>query len=639
MPPSDVRQDRAARDTVRLRLLATSDLHMHIHPHDYVANRAGAPLGLARTAGLIARMRARAANSLLFDNGDFLQGSALGDHAATNWRPGDPDLGPHPIIAAMNSLGYDAIGLGNHDFNYGLDFLRAVIADARFPVVASNALPRDGRPLAPRWLRIDRDVQDEAGRTHRLRIGIVSFVPAQTALWDRHILGDTLQTPDILASAAEVLPHLRAEGVDIVIALAHTGIGPGFAGSEDEGAALALAATGEIDAIIAGHSHLVFPLPSAPSLDGTGINVARGRLHGVPTVMPGAMGSHLGVIDLTLYPLAGGGWQVGPSRARVMPVAIRGRDGRLRTRSLPVPEIMKVTARDHLATMAHMNRPIGTLLKPLTTHFARVADTAVMRLTAAALADHAAKSARGTPLQDLPVLAAVAPFRAGGRSGPEHFTNLPDGLLRERHLLDLYTFDNEFRAVTIGREGLLDWLERSVAAFRTIRPGCADQPLIDPAFPSYNFDMIPGLTYAVDLSQPPRFDNEGRLISPRSQRIVDLAWQGRPLGPDDRFLLATNSYRLAARAVFETSPDASLALSDATACRDVLREAMARGLPNDNSPPRWHLRLPEGATVLFETALEADARGLQGTGLTGTPLGRTTQGYQLFRLQRSDATD
>jgi 2',3'-cyclic-nucleotide 2'-phosphodiesterase / 3'-nucleotidase len=162
---------------VRLRILETTDLHVNVLPYDYYRDVADDTVGLSRTASLVAKARGETPNALLFDNGDLIQGSPLGDFVAN--RRGMKDGDVHPMVAAMNALRYDAGTIGNHEFNYGLDFLARSLAAAAFPVVCANVVRADGSPLARPWLILQKPVTDEAGATHALRVGVIGFVPPQ----------------------------------------------------------------------------------------------------------------------------------------------------------------------------------------------------------------------------------------------------------------------------------------------------------------------------------------------------------------------------------------------------------------------------------------------------------------------------
>ena len=135
----------AAEPVVKLRILETTDLHVNILPYDYYRDAADDTVGLARTATIVKAARSEARNSLLFDNGDLIQGSPLGDFVA--YRRGMKMGDVHPMVAAMNILDYDCGTLGNHEFNYGLDFLRIRSAAAKFPIVCANAARPMAQPL------------------------------------------------------------------------------------------------------------------------------------------------------------------------------------------------------------------------------------------------------------------------------------------------------------------------------------------------------------------------------------------------------------------------------------------------------------------------------------------------------------
>jgi 2',3'-cyclic-nucleotide 2'-phosphodiesterase / 3'-nucleotidase len=303
--PADQKAQPLAQGQIHLRLLATSDLHVHIMPYDYYTDTSTDRLGLARTASLIAAARAEAENCLLLDNGDFLQGSPLGDYIVKSQYQRHGQV--HPMIAAMNYLRYDAGTLGNHEFNYGLDFLTTSLAGADFPIVAANVLrainDETAATLNPPYVILERTVVDANGATLPIKIGVIGFTPPQIMIWDRRHLAGHLTTLDIVDAANLYVPQMKRDGADLIIALSHSGIGSPDAVPNMENASTALARIDGIDAVIAGHSHLVFPSDDfalTPDID-----PLLGTLCGKPAVMPGLYGSHLGVIDLYVSHEAG----------------------------------------------------------------------------------------------------------------------------------------------------------------------------------------------------------------------------------------------------------------------------------------------------------------------------------------------
>lgn len=607
-----------------LRILATTDMHMNVLPYNYMTSQPCDRVGLARTASLIATRRAGHPNTLLLDNGDFLQGTPMGDYAARRGNLPRLRRKTHPAIAAMNAMGYDAASLGNHDFNYGLPFLRHVVQDARFPFLAANLRTRFGRDFAGHTI-LRRRIVTADGQHEHIRIGIIGFLPPQTVEWDRD-LSDMLSCDDILTSARQQVPALRAAGAQIVIALAHSGIGSETPRPRMENAATALAAIEGIDAVIAGHTHQVFPGPAFRA--SAAIDPVRGTLCGTPAVMAGFGGSHLGVIDLALTRDDAAGWRVADFTVRCEAVPA----------DLPAqPEVAAPALHAHRATLRHLRRRIGRIDAPLSSYFSVIGEDPGLRLVNMAQRWHVRRCLRGSKWQDLPVLSAAAPFRAGGRGGPDHYTDVPQGRLSLRGLADLYSFPNRICALVLDGSQLRDWLERSASLFCRVSPGSSDSPLLEEQFPCYNFDVIDGVEWQIDLSQPARYDADGIATNLGRGRIHGLARQGRPVQMQDRFVLATNSYRLSGCGLF--SPLArgnEIVLTGEALTRDVLGRYIRRRRRIDiPAAPLWSFRPMPDTTVTFDTGplglghldrMDADRRArLQYTG-------PTPEGFARLRL-------
>ena len=617
-----------------LRILATSDLHVHLTPWDYYRDCRNAGFGLALTANLIRAARAEVACSLLFDNGDFLQGNPLGDLVSAGMR--GPAAVPHPMIAAMNALGYDAATLGNHEFSHGLEFLQGAIADAGFPVISANLAlslgitPLQDRTLVPPTTLLSRTLTDDRGREMPLTIGVIGLAPPQTILWERQKLGETLHARDIIEAAAAHVPSLRDAGADIVIALSHSGIGAGEASHRMENATAALAALPGIDALIAGHTHQRFPAPDYPA--SLGVDPENGLLWGKPAVMPGFHGSHLGVIDLILE-RRGNGWRVAASHCELRPVARRTATGKLAALTRSARQIMAIAAPAHRATRAWAQGPIGRNDRPLHSYFAMIAPADTVRIVARAQADYVADVLRSTPLAELPIVSAAAPFHAGGRGGPENYTLIEAGPLTMRHAFDLYPHPNLITALKVTGEELRLWLERSFSQFFQIQPGAQDATLIDPDFPSFNFDTIEGLTWTVDLAEPPHFDSNGAIRTPHARRIRDLCLAGQPVNPDRQFVLATNSYRASGGGHFPGAASDRILVSGPGSSRATLIALAARHLALPlPGPANWHFRPMLGTTVVFDTAPAARRFIMDLAPLRAETLPTSRSGFRRFRL-------
>lgn len=619
--------------SVDLRILATTDLHMNLLAWDYERNQPRHGRSLESLIAPIAMARAEAANSLLLDNGDFLQGTALGDRVALDHAEGK--RAAHPMIMAMTALGYDAANLGNHDFSYGVPFLLHVLEQAKFPIVSTNILSTTARNLFAQgstarnltlpWVILDKTVQDRAGKRHVLRVGLLGFAPPQTMLWEAHHLTGKIEIEDIVQSARRAIPRLKAEGADVIIALSHSGIGPAEVEDGMENAAIPLAALQGIDAMIVGHTHQVFP--SASFAGQRGADIAEGTLAGTPAVMPGAYGSHLGVIDLVLRRDAAG-WTVQGHKSECRK-ALAEQQAAPEARLVAAP----VIAAAHQETLEWGRQRLGRIDRAMSTHFALVTPVPPLQLLAQAQARYVAAALRNGPHGRLPVLSAVAPFRAGGRSGPDNYATIEAGEFQLRHVMTLYPHPNTLTALRLSGAELLDWMERAVSIFRQIVPGQADQPLIDPDFPAFNFDMIDGLDCRIDLSQPARFDPRGHLVRPDAQRIIDLTWRGDPVRPNAAFILATNSYRSNGGQGFAGAEPANVVLDDGLPVREVLVRYIAeRGANLPPAPAGWHFAAMPDTSVLFDTAPEAQFQTHLFPDLALEPLYETEDGFLRFRL-------
>jgi len=616
-----------ADSEILIRLIATSDLHAAVLPYNYWTSRTLPGSGLSEIARQIEVARAEVQNSLLFDNGDFLQGNPLADYVATiRRRPR-----AHPVIAAFNALHYDAVTLGNHEFNYGLPFLNAALSDAQFPVVSANIATRLGKSpardttLVPPYTILRRTVRDQTGRKTTLRIGVIGFAPPQIEVWDRDQLQGSIRMRDIIASAKAWLPRMRAQGAELIVALAHTGIGPIDPEDGMEDAATALAALPEVDAVIAGHSHLTFPGPAIAAAPG--IDPQRGLLAGKPAVMPGHSGSHVGIIDLRLARN-----DTGPRRWRVVSGAARlGHRSMVLAR--PSKVLREAVATDHRATLAWSRRIIGETEVAMSTHFATLAPTYALELIATAKVDYVRRAVIGTEWERLPLVASATPFRAGGRGGAGSYTDIPAGKIRLRNVSDLYVFPNTLVTVALTGADIANWLEQSVAVFRQITPGSQDAPLRDESVAGQTFEAIPGLSYAVDLSQPARFDAAGRLVNPSARRILGLSLGGIPLNPAQPLLLATNSHRASRALLTEGAAGPKVVLADGAKIPAVLADYVRSRRRVGASPHRnWHF-LPMPGTTVRVASGAGSAAHLSDIGVyRPQPLGRDDEGFEHYRL-------
>ncbi|MCW8843771.1 MAG: 5'-nucleotidase C-terminal domain-containing protein, partial [Rhodobacteraceae bacterium] len=286
----------------------------------------------------------------------------------------------------------------------------------------------------------------------------------------------------------------------------------------------------------------------------------------------------------------------------------------------------------HAQTLAAIRRPIGTLIQPLHSFFAPLPDCNALRLVTEAQAAHLATALHGTALADLPLVSACAPQKAGGRAGPQHYTNVPAGPIALSHVTDLQFFPNDIAVLRLTGAQIADFLERSAGFYHQITPHGGDQPLIDPAFPAYNFDTIYGLTYEIDPTCPARYAPNGTLAAPASRRIHALCHDGAPLAPNAEILLAVNTYRAGGGGYFPHATPANTVHEETTKIRDIVADHIARtsGKPGPWPTP-WRFAPIPGAAGIFETAPAAAAHLGAVPGLSS--LGPTKSGFLRLRYE------
>jgi 2',3'-cyclic-nucleotide 2'-phosphodiesterase/3'-nucleotidase len=618
----------AQAQTLKLRLLQTTDVHMHLLPWDYYQDRATSDYGLALTATLIRTARAEARNTVLLDNGDLIQGSPLGDFVA-RVQPLAPGA-VHPAIKVLNALQFDAATLGNHEFNFGLDYLRQALAGARFPFVSANvhlavpgAKPENEPHAFTPYVILPRRFTDEAGKEHLIRVGVIGFVTPQIMIWDRSHLQGRVTVRDIRQSAERLVPRLRAEGADVVVVLAHSGFerldappsttpappgarahaattpGADTAPRFAENSVARLAEVSGIDAILFGHSHAEFPGPNFarhPRAD-----IAKGTIGGVPAVMPGRWGDHLGVIDLVLERRGEGAqarWVVADSQSQLRP--IRDRATR-RALVEPDPTIEPLIAAEHRGTLGYVRAEVASTSAPIHSFFAQVADDPSVQIVSQAQLAYGRRVVQGTEFEGLPLLSAAAPFKTGGRQGFGNYTDIPAGPLAVRNVADLYIFPNTVRIVRLSGAQVREWLEMSAGQFNRIDPaGPPAQDLLNGSFPSFNFDTLDGLSYRIDVTQPARYDRSGVLAAPAARRIADLRWQGKPLDEAQVFLVVTNNYRASGGGNFPALDGSTIVVESPDENREALVQYLqAQRRIDPSADANWRVQPVPGVKLRF----------------------------------------
>ena len=525
--------------TVDLRIIETTDLHGNMMNYDYFKDQSIDTFGLAKTANLIHQARNEVKNSVLVDNGDLIQGSPMADYAV---KKGLKDGEIHPVYKAMNTLDYVVGNIGNHEFNFGLDFLQKSLAGAKFPYINANVYDaKTGKPFFKQYIIIPTPVIDREGNKHTVNIGYIGFVPPQIMQWDKLNLEGKVEVKDITETAKKLVPEMKKQGADIIIAIPHSGVSSEPYKALAENSVYYLSQVEGINAIMFGHAHGVFPSEDFSSLPNTDIKT--GNINNVPAVMPGQWGSHLGVVDLVLEGDQAK-WQVTAGQSQARPIY----DVKTKQALVDVDTtIINALKEDHQGTREFVGKPIGKVSTDINSYLALVEDTSALQIISDAQIAYVKQFIQGDPdLDNLPVLSAIAPFKAGGRKNdPTAFVDVKKGDLTFRNAADIYLYPNLLSAVKITGQEVKEWLECSAGVYNQIdTESTKPQYLINwDHFRTYNFDTIDGVSYEIDITKPARYDGNCQLINADSERIKNLTYKQKPIDPKQAFLIATNNYR------------------------------------------------------------------------------------------------
>ncbi|HEM3716942.1 TPA: bifunctional 2',3'-cyclic-nucleotide 2'-phosphodiesterase/3'-nucleotidase [Streptococcus suis] len=536
--------------SVDVRILATTDLHTNLVNYDYYQDKPVETLGLAKTAVLIEDAKAENPNVILVDNGDTIQGTPLGNYKSLI----DPieEGEQHPMYTALDTLGFDAGTLGNHEFNYGLDYLRKVITTAGMPLLNANVLdPTTKDFLYQPYTIIDKTFTDTTGKAVSLKVGITGIVPPQILNWDKAYLEGKVIVRDAVEAVRDIVPVIRENGADIVLVLSHSGIGDDQYEVGEENVGYQIASLSGVDAVITGHSHAEFPgTAEKPSFYAkyTGVDDTNGKINGTPVTMAGKYGDHLGVIDLNLT-YTDGKWTITSSKAAIRKIDTKS--------SVADSRIIDLAKEAHTETINYVRQQVGETTAPINSFFALVQDDPSVQIVNNAQIWYAKQQLAGTPEAGLPILSAAAPFKAGTRGDATAYTDIPAGPIAIKNVADLYLYDNVVAILKINGAQLKEWLEMSAGQFNQVDPSSTEpQNLVNTDYRTYNFDVIDGVTYQYDITQPNKYDRSGKVVNETASRVRNLQYNGQAVTDEQEFIVVTNNYR--ANGTFPGVKDASV---------------------------------------------------------------------------------
>ncbi|CAL9552248.1 Trifunctional nucleotide phosphoesterase protein YfkN [Streptomyces sp. enrichment culture] len=557
------RGDRGAK-RYALTVMGTTDLHGHVFNWDYFkdaeySDAQGNAQGLARISTLVDQVRAEKGrqNTLLLDAGDTIQGTPLTYYYA-KVDPITAEGGPvHPMAQAMNAIGYDAVALGNHEFNYGIETLRKFEEQCRFPLLGANAV--DAKTLRPAFPPYFMKTFRVKGAPP-VRVAVLGLTNPGIAIWDKAYVQGKLAFPGLEEQAAKWVPKLRSMGADVVVVSAHSGTsgtssyGDQLPYVENAAANVARRVPG-IDAILVGHAH-------AEIEELRVVNEETGRE--VVLSEPLCYGERLTLFDFGLV-FERGRWRVESVKASL-------RDARTVADD---PRITRLLSDEHARVVAYVNQVVGTATATLTTAEARYKDAPIIDLINRVQEDVVRQALAGTEYASLPVLSQASPF--------SRTSQIPAGEVTIRDLSSLYVYDNTLVAKVMTGAQIRAYLEYSAEYFVQTPAGApVDVAKLTNANgrPDYNYDYVSGLRYDIDIAQP------------AGSRIRNLTFGGAPLEDGQRFVLAVNNYRANGGGAFPHVASAREVWSESTEIRTRIAEwVTARGVldPEDFASVDWRL--------------------------------------------------
>lgn len=542
----------APAKTVTITLLATTDLHGNLLPYDFYTGKA-APRGLAKIATMIEQIRAESPNVVLIDCGDTIQGVPLEgvyQHVVRNGRmplglPMPAGLNGDPMMRAMNYLNYDAMVLGNHEFNFGSKNLDRARQDAKFPILSANTdvAEPNGKPFAPYIVK-------SAGGA---KIAVVGVTTTAIPMWEEaaNIRGYKFQ-PGKEAVEKAVAELRRKERPDIIVVAGHAGLGRDLktgirehseVGGENMMYDIAEGVSG-IDAVVFGHTHQ---------------QLANGHIGSVLLMQPKNCGLSLGRMDFTLDD-SNGSWRITDKTSRLLPV----------TADTPVdPELEKLGRPYFEAAEAYLTAPVAQASEPLSSEFSRVRDTALI-----------------DAIQEVQLSYAKADVSFTSSFNPR--VRVQKGPVTVRELAALYLYDNTLYAIEGTGRMVREALENAARFYLACNGDCSSDKLINTKMAGFNYDMAQGVEYEIDLSRP------------NGERIRNLRWKGKPLGDDQKLRIAVNNYRAGGSGGYTMFRGATVLWRSPEEIRDMMVEYYTR---KKNLPPapdnNWHI-VPEAARAALE---------------------------------------
>jgi 2',3'-cyclic-nucleotide 2'-phosphodiesterase / 3'-nucleotidase len=502
---------QAAATRAHVVILSTTDMHGRVLPIDYYTNKYD-NVGIAKIATLVREARKNDPDLMLLDSGDTIQGTPL--EYFHNKRNNTP---PDPMMLAMNALHYDAMTVGNHEYNFGLKVLEKARSEAQFPWLSANSYEK-GTSKTHYKPYLIKEVEG-------VRVGVLGLTTPGIPNWENPPSYAGLEFRETVSEAKKWVPILRdQEKADLVVIAMHMGLeedlrtgttSPSQVPNENAAVAIARQVPG-VDLILMGHTHR-----EVPAL----------VVNGVLLTQANRWASHVARVDAYLEKNERDGrWHVVAKSARTIAVT---------EKTTIDPEVAKLGEPYDEETQAWLGRAIGESSEELTARDCRFHDSAIIDL-----------------IQRVQMEAGNADVSLAACFNPQ--ARIPQGQVTVRDIAGLYEYENTLVTLELTGQQLKDALEHSTRYFRDFVAGKSLNELVDQRIPGYNFDVAQGVTYDIDLTKPV------------GTRIQNLKYKGQPLNPDQQLKVVTNNYRVNGGGGFTMYKDAPVVYRSSAEVRELI---------------------------------------------------------------------
>ncbi|HHT96306.1 MAG TPA: hypothetical protein GXZ90_00195 [Clostridiales bacterium] len=536
------------KETVDIRIINTTDLHGQLNSKDYDTGLDYNNGGLARVFNLIENNRKDMPKDNVFT---FDAGDSLFDFT-TEYIFSEDQQAIQPIYQGMAMVGYDAIVLGNHDFDYGYEYILRQLNETglRDITVVSNVVDSktDEYPFNE-YMLFTRQMTSSAGKKVQIKVGLIGeTIP--TFSTKTHSYTGILKAEDIVENVKTKSAKLKDLGADIIVVVAHTGMGPEKPEPFFKNVAYALTKIDDVDVVIGGHEHNLFPTTdmTSPYYRLAGVDKRTGLVNDKNLVLAGDRGRAIGVVDLKL--------EINNERKQIV------------DRKTDIKFVDSMEAEDKKiaskygdweeALLSHTNEVIADLGNGVNIQnfYSLLDDNSAIQLLNDSKRHYGirfANSEAGKAYKDYPIIAAST-YYSYGEESIEDFVNISDNIT-ESNLGPLQPYNNYLYVYSITGKQLKEWLEWSASAYETTAfsknwsgstmaslmkkhdvKSLIKEEWLDNWGTFFIFD---GVDYEINPFPQPRYDLSGNKLNNNS-RIKNITYNGELVTDKTKMLIVTN---------------------------------------------------------------------------------------------------